>query len=578
MVLLGGRCYERESVPYKALDDSIDRLSRYLRQLPRAEVEALLPRDVRALARLFPMLGDVPAMIPALQGGIEIKDAQELRWRGFAAFRELITRLSDRRPVVLFIDDLQWGDSDSAMLLKDLMRPPDPPAILLILSYRAEDAGSSAVLREMLDLRSAPDADVRHIDVGELDPTEARQLAKALLRPSDESSALVETIAQESRGNPFFLDTLARRAQKSGRPRAESAAPAAPAAPAAEAVPGQTELTLEAVILERMADLSPSARRLVEVLAVSGQPLETELAAQAADLADAELGTLAALRAAHLTRTRVTDNGEEVELYHDRIRETVVSRLAPPLLASYHRRLAMALEESGDADPETLSTHFIGAGEPGRAAEYAMRAADQAGEALAFDRATRLYRLALGLGAGATRAEASRIQLKLGEALVGAGRGYEAATAFLEAAEGALTADQLELKRRAAEQLLRSGFVDEGFAATRAVLDAIGMKLAATPLSALLSFLGQRARIRLGGLRFSKRDRSQISTEELVRVDACWSVAIGLGLVDTIRAADFQARHLLLALKTGDPLRIARALAVELPVRVAARIENAAAH
>jgi serine/threonine protein kinase len=562
VVLLSGRCYERESVPYKALDGIVDRLSRHLTQISRAELAALLPRDVRALVRLFPMLGHVTAVIRASQRGIEIKDVQELRRRGFAAFRELVGRLSDRRPVVLFIDDLQWGDSDSVMLLKDLMQPPAPPVILLILCYRAEEASSSAVVRELLSLQSTPsvDADVRQIDVGQLDPGEARQLARALLSNAERTGALAEAIALESQGSPFFLDALASHVRTFGRLKAVWPPPAASTASAG------AELTLEAVIGERMADLSPAARRLVEALAVFGRPLRASLASRAAHLAADELGALAALRAARLTRTRVTDQGEEIELYHDRIRETVVSNLAPPLLKSYHARLATVLEQAGGGDPETLATHFVEAGEHQRAATYTVRAADQASEALAFDRAARLYRLALELGVGSAGASAaSRIQVKLGEALVGAGRGYEAASAFLGAAEGALAADQLELKRRAAEQLLRSGYVDEGFAATRSVLDAIGMKLATTPLRALLSLLGRRAQIRLSGLRFRKRDRSQISAEELVRVDACWSVAIGLGLVDTIRAADFQARHLLLALKTGDPLRIARALAVELP-------------
>ena len=42
-----------------------------------------------------------------------------------------------------------------------------------------------------------------------------------------------------------------------------------------------------------------------------------------------------------------------------------------------------------------------------------------------------------------------------------------------------------------------------------------------------------------------------------MRVDACWSIATAIGVVDTIAGADFQARHLLLALEAGDPHRIA---------------------
>jgi hypothetical protein len=561
VMVLSGRCYERESVPYKALDDIVDRLSRNLKQLPNSQVEMLLPRDVRAVARLFPMLGQVTAVAHASERGVEIKDAQELRRRGFAAFRELIGRMSDRRPVVLFIDDLQWSDADSLMLLTDLMRPPNPPPILLILSYRTEEESSRGVLRELLNLRlmPSPEVDIHTVEVGELDHSEARTLAFALLKnTSVQSDVLAETIAQESRGSPFFLDALVRHAHTFGRLQAVSPRPVSDDGPA-----GHAELTLESVIGERIAELSPAARRLIELLAVFGQPLRTSLASRAADLAADEFGAMMALRAARLTRTRVADAGEEVEVYHDRIRETVAAHLPAPALKAYHARLATVLEDAGWVDSETLATHFLEAGDRNRAAVYAVRAADQASQTLAFDRAARLYRLALELGAGNAGTTTSRLQMKLGDVLAGAGRGYEAAGAYLTAAEGTLAADKLELKRRAADQLLRSGYVNEGFAVTQSVLGAIGMTLARTPLHALLAFLGHRAQIRLGGLRFRQRDHTQISTEELVRVDVCWSVAIGLGIVDTIRAADFQARHLLLALKTGDPLRIARALAVE---------------
>ena len=275
-----------------------------------------------------------------------------------------------------------------------------------------------------------------------------------------------------------------------------------------------------------------------------------------------ELDALTALRAAHLARIRVTEAGKALEVYHDRIRETIVGGIAPAALTSIHGTLAHVLEAERDADPETLFVHFQGAGVRDRAAKYAGLAGDRARDALAFDRAAELYRSALALTTSAPAA-CRDLQEKLGDALAAGGRGHDAAGVYLEAAAAAPPSAALELRRRAAEQLLRSGYLDEGYRVVHDVLDAMGMKLASSPATALASLLWRRLRIRMRGLHFTPRDASEIAPEALVRVDACWSVATALGVVDTIRGADFQGRHLLLALDIGDRFRIARALAVE---------------
>ena len=254
---------------------------------------------------------------------------------------------------------------------------------------------------------------------------------------------------------------------------------------------------------------------------------------------------------------------DEIEPYHDRIRETVVAQLSPEELRAEHRKLALALEGSRSTDPEALALHFQEAGEPERAAEYSAAAAQRASEALAFDRAARLYRLARELRtttAGETR---RLLSVKLGDALVNAGRGAEAAQAYLEAVEGAAAAEALELQRRAAEQYLSSGHIEEGLSTLREVLAKVGLRMAATPRRALLSMIFRTAILRLRGLRFQERDQSQIPAATLARIDVCWSAAKGLILSDLIRGFDFQARHSLLALSAGEPYRVARALTVE---------------
>jgi len=580
-VVLAGRCFERESVPYKALDTVVDALSRHLETLPRDEVEALLPADVPALTRLFPVLKRSPAVAAARRRVTEPADPTELRRRAFAAFRGLLVRLAARAPLVIAIDDLQWGDADGARLLHDALKPPDPPPLLLVAVHRSEEASAVPVVEALRDLEGLADAaiSVREVVVAELPLDEARRLAESLLGPTPDATARARAIADESRGNPLFVDELVRHALEARAgahvgPGAGPGGAAAAGAPAAGLAPSRDRL--DDAIRARVAGLPEGARKLIETISIAGRPIEARTACRAAGLEGVGLEAERVLASAHLARARALRSPddappgaagerrevEEIEAYHDRVREAVASGLEPEARRAIHARLATALQDVGDADPETLAAHFEGAGDRAAAAGHVEEAARRAAFALAFDRAARLYGRALELSA-ATGERARDLETRRGEALANARRPAEAAAVYLAAAEGAGGRQALELRRRAAELLLMGGDIDRGLAVVRAVLGAVGLALPGGRLRALLELLWLRARVRLRGLGFVARTPDEVAEDDLRQVDAAWSAAAGLGAVDLLRGAVLQTRQLLLALAAGEPFRIARALALE---------------
>jgi serine/threonine protein kinase len=537
VVVLSGRCYERESVPYKAFDQIVDALSHYLNSFDDTEAALVMPRDPSALATLFPVLARVP-VVQAQSARPLPSDPAEQRLRGFAAFAELLRRVGDRRRLVLAIDDLQWSDADSALLLTEVFGEREPPSCLLIVTSRLARPQALRGLLSNVERAGGAGAEWLELHLGGLSLEEASHLAQQCGLGDPQASGPVRLVTTEAMGNPFFVIALARNAAQTER----------------------ADASLQSFMRHWVGSLPRRASELLQVIAVAGRPVE-ETAVTAVVGGGDTSRDLALLATQHFISGWPTPS-RLIECYHDQIRESVIGGLAEEELCSLHGRLAGALESTGEADAQDLALHFLAAGNGAKGSLYAERAADEARRALAFLDAARWYERALS-GAAADVERTRHLQTRLGEAFAGAGRGRSASQWFLDAARGAPLGVALKLRQRAAELLLVSGHIDEGVGVLEEVLSHIHMRLAPTPQRALASLLWQRARARMRGLRFVEREAARLSESELLKIDASWSVAVGLSLVDTVRAADFQTRNLLLALDGGEPYRVARALAME---------------
>jgi hypothetical protein len=545
-LVLSGRCYERESVPFKAFDGVVDALARFLAKLPDVEARAFMPTRPAALAQVFPVLRRVGAIVAQLRDAQLPVDPFELQSRAFTALREMLARIADRRPLVVVIDDAQWADDDSHRLLAEVLREPDAPRMLLVATLRGEAAAFARVL--------GPAARTMFLEPLEKDA--ARELATLLLqRAAGPTAGDAASIAADAGGHPLFIDLLARR-------RAHSEPPGA--------APSNVEDALRGML----AELDPAARAIVDAVALADAPLRTRVVAAAvmderdgvrestAPGDDAFLQALQRLRVSRLVVSTGARGEALLEPYHDRVRAAALADMPPERRVERHRRIALALESAADAEPRALALHWAEAGDPARSARYAALAGDRAAQALAFDRAASFYEQALAATEHSPE-ERRALLAKLGDALANGGRGKRAADALREAAIGAPAAEALELRRRSADQLLRSGHFDEGVPALEAVLRSVRVRFPATTFVAVLYLLLVRTWLAVRGLGYRRRDTSQVSPEALARVDTCYAAALGLAMSDQVRGAALQAASLLAALRLGEPYRAARAIALE---------------
>ena len=514
---------------------------------------ALLPRRPELLSRLFAVFGELETLsaFPVGRTSLPNPDEQQMRRRAFEAFCELLGRMADRNPVVISIDDLQWGDLDSIALMAQLVLPVSAPALMLILSFRGEQAATSPALVALSALRQRLMDAGSWLDIGikGLSDDESRELLERLQadgRPIDamQSSGIV----QESGGSPLLLSELLRFSSR----ESDSGATPGPA----------KGVLISSMIRHRTATLSSTARHLLEAMSVSGEPMSKTMLCRIVD-ADDENPALAIglLIREHLVLVTGGTQETRVEPFHDQVREAALSWLSPEELRGWHSRLARLLQMQADADPQRLLRHYRGAGNLPAAFDSALAAAKNSEAALAFEQAARFYTEAIETGE-AGEADRASLHRRRAEVLAKAGRGYESAQSYLEAAVWPAHNDALEMRRHAAEQLMQSGHVKEGTRLLKDLLRGGHVHVPATRIESLVRMLALRLFIRVRGVRWTERSEAEIPPATLRKLDLLWSGAMALIAVDPIFGSYLQALHMLQALRAGEPFRLCLTLGI----------------
>lgn len=350
-----------EGVSYAPWTEALRRL------LSTADVVAAddLPRRVRSqIARLLPHL----SLDESDAAGGDESGGQHLL---FEAVVELLAHVALRTRLVLVVDDLHWVDPASSALLRYVANNLGRAPILLVVTYRAEDAAAERDLIAQLARLAT-----RQIALTPLAEDSTAEMAEILLGP-DASPADIRRIAHDADGNPLFVEELVAALGTTGVPQ-----------------------TVRDLMLARFSVLDEPGRHLVRTAAVIGATAPQAWLAAAAGLDDN--ATRGAARAA-VDRGLLIAGGDSTsyDFRHALLRQAVLDELLPDERVAMHGAIAAALTAHpavavGIDRVAELARHWDAARDASSALRWLVAAAEQAEQRFAFEAAFDDYELALG--------------------------------------------------------------------------------------------------------------------------------------------------------------------------------------
>ncbi len=299
--------------------------------------------------------------------------------------RHFFVRAAQRAPLVLLIDGLQWIDQPSMELLSSLVRRSDALGfpLLMVLVSRHED-------------RLAPFLEgLVRIELGALSHADQIHLVAAHVGTRNEVAEACADLFPRAAGNPFFLlemvDSLLERGALELQPDSRGGTLLVRRSERQEdgvALPS----TLEQLIADRLNELAPEDKAVVDWLAVSGGPLQlVELAALVGDTVDAPVQRLVA-------RGLVVHQQDSVDVKHPLTRDVSYAALSTSDRAAMHQQVGERLAESPLAkglSAALVARHLALGDNKEAAAPYYLDAAGAARVAYQLPLAAKYYRRAL---------------------------------------------------------------------------------------------------------------------------------------------------------------------------------------
>ncbi|MET9311053.1 AAA family ATPase [Kribbella sp. NPDC003505] len=381
---LTGACLDQSDagLPYGPFRSMLRELAKEYGASGIADLIGVPSRD--ELARLLPALGTTPVT----------DDAALAKARVFEAFRSLIETICGAGTCVLVIEDAHWADPATQDLLSYVVSSMVDSPLLILVSFRTEEAETSSDLRRILTELSRL-VQVIRVDLAGLTRAEvAQQLNGILGEPAPPE--VVAVVYRVGEGVPLFTEALI-----------------APDGSVRSSLPD----SFRDLLLRMIDDLPAETQQVLKAVAVGGTTVQHEVLVQITKHTTTEL---TALVAPAISAKVLLGSADGYTFRHGLIREAIVTGLLPGEILELHRRYAEVLSETAPDDAQmwriaAIARHWLAAGESTRAFTAAWSACRSEDEQIGADEKLQMLEMVLDLwdriDQPSIRAQATRLDV-----------------------------------------------------------------------------------------------------------------------------------------------------------------------
>ncbi len=378
----------------------------------------------------------------ASEGGPKVEDQKMFNAQRQSAFHEStqgVKNIASKRPLVVFLDDLQWSDKATLELFHYMAIHLEDSPVFFIGSYRPEEVSKRHPLKE-IQRRMSREKLYEEFELDPLTEQNTAEIIKNIVGREDLPDRFVKLLHEKSEGNPLFLRECVEQMLEDGT--IEPKEDRYPTSAEDVTIPS----LIKDIVARRIESLDRETKKLLQLGSVIGEKVPFSLLMEAMDKDELDImEQVDILQGADLWGKGPKE--EKFHFTHELVQMSVYEDIATPVRRALHKKVARAMESVYSDDLEDhyseLGFHFREGGAEGKAADYYRRAGQEAEEVYAHDDSIEMYQKALELvDEGEQRFE---LLEKLGAVYQILGEYDEARARFDEALD---CADRVEKKQR----------------------------------------------------------------------------------------------------------------------------------